>query len=951
VVVGSSAGGIEALSVLVSSLPVDFPAPLVLAQHLAPNFPSNLGAILERHTELQVIVVEETSALKPGAVYVVPANKHVVISDGHVALQGDHKERPRPSVDLLLSTAAASYGERLIAVILTGSGSDGAAGAAAVKQAGGTVIIQNPQTARYPSMPLALPPSIVDFERDIEDIGALLHALLTGIVSIQPSDEPADSLQEILTYIKVQTQVDFRSYKLGSLLRRLQRRMTTLHIATLDAYYDYLRASPAEVTRLLNTLLINVTEFFRDPEAYAFLKTDILPRLIAKAREQDRVLRFWAAGCATGEEAYSLAMLLADLLGSELDAWAIKIFATDLDEEAIAFARRGYYATSLLENVPDAYRTRFFARTDVGYRITAPLRQMVTFGEHDLSRNGPFPRIDLVVCRNVLIYFNVELQNLVLNNFAFALQPDGYLFLGRSEGVHSSQANYTVINKKWKIYQWTGTEIPRPISHDISKALPAPGRLGLVVRPITNPGSPDATGAIPNELVQLRHANQLLLRFLPMGIIVIDRHYRLLTANAAVRHLLGITEMGEVVDFLHAVRGIPYDVVRSAIDTVFRDKTTVSLPEVELDAQMGGTGDFVSMIITAMEPQSSLPELVAISVLNITESALTRRRLETTQAEQARLLTELHTVNRQLHERNRDLVDSNDALQAANEELVLTQEELQASIEEFETTNEELQAANEELETINEETQAINEELQTTNLELSARTLELQVTTTRLREEQEQLRLMSGMLFHAQEIERRRIAIELHDELGQQLTGLGFLLDNALGSVSSDGNQDLEQARALVRTLLGQVRQIALELRPSMLDDLGLVPTLLWHCENYTAQTQITVNFVHDPLEQRFTPDLETVAYRIIQEALTNVARYAEVPTVFLEIRSDAEALYLRIKDEGRGFDLRAVQSALPSTGISSMRERAQLLGGKFSLTTLPGHGTDITVQLPLHNA
>ena len=419
VVIGSSAGGIEALTILVKSLPADFPAPLVLAQHLDPNYPSNLGAILQRNTDLQVKTLEESSPVERGTIYVVPANKHVVISDGHVASEADHRSRPSPSVDLLLSTAAAAYAERLIAVILTGSGSDGAAGAAAVKQAGGTVIIQNPRTARYPSMPLALPPNIVDFTSDIERIGPLLYELLTGIANIQQMKHSADGTQEILAYINEQTDIDFRPYKQSSLLRRIQRRMTALHMNSLEAYAQYLKSSPEEITQLANSLLINVTEFFRDPGAYGYLKSDILPDLIAQAREQDRVLRFWSAGCATGEEAYSIAMLTADLLGPELMQWNIRIFATDLDIHAVNFARHGLFAEPLLKNVSAEYRNRFFEKTEHGYRITKALRQMVTFGQQDLSRNGPFARINLVLCRNVLIYFSAKLQTTVLNNFAF----------------------------------------------------------------------------------------------------------------------------------------------------------------------------------------------------------------------------------------------------------------------------------------------------------------------------------------------------------------------------------------------------------------------------------------------------------------------------------------------------------------------------------------------------
>ncbi len=391
VVVGSSAGGIEALSILVSTLPTNFPAPLVLAQHLDPNRPSSLDTILQKRTNLVVEVVQSDTKLYPGRIYVVPSNRHVSIKDHHVQLLDDRMKRPRPSVDTLLSTAAESYGEHLIAVILTGSGSDGAIGTVDVKNAGGTVIVQDPKTARYPSMPLALPPTVIDFEVDIEHVGPLLYDLLTG-VNIPPTEERTeDLLRAILEHVNRQANIDFRPYQNSTILRRISRRMMVTHNRTMREYVEYLRMNPEEVGDLVKAFLINVTQFFRDADAFAYLRNEMLPILIARARERDHILRFWTAGCATGEESYSLAMLLADLLGTEVSEWSIKIFATDLDEAAITFARRGFYTENLLNGVPQEYCERFFERVDHGYRVSKTLRQMVIFGQQNLSSQCTFP--------------------------------------------------------------------------------------------------------------------------------------------------------------------------------------------------------------------------------------------------------------------------------------------------------------------------------------------------------------------------------------------------------------------------------------------------------------------------------------------------------------------------------------------------------------------------------
>jgi two-component system CheB/CheR fusion protein len=744
VVVGSSAGGIEALSILVGAIPSDFPAPIVLAQHLDVTRPSNLDVILRRRSNLPVEVVTSRSKLEVGKIYVVPSNRHVTIKDSYVEVQEDQSKRvrPRPSVDALFSSAAEVYGERLIAVILTGSGSDGAAGAVDVKNAGGTVIVQNPQTARYPSMPLALPPTIVDFETDLEQIGPLLYDLLSGVHLPRSEERTEDVLHSILERVNRQASIDFHAYKTSTILRRISRRMAVTRSRTMREYHDYLYAHPEEVGELVKAFLINVTQFFRDPEAFAYLRSEILPRLIAQARYRDRVLRFWAAGCATGEEPYSLAMLLTDLLGAELPEWSVKIFATDVDEAAINFARRGLYSENLLKSVPPEYRERFFERVDQGYRISKTLRQMVIFGQQDLSRSAPFPRIDLVLCRNVLIYFTPELQEYVLNQFAFSLSPNGYLFLGKAETVRPTQSFYELVNKHWKVYRCTGNALPMTRRQSLSE-LSTPrldrgagnvtarsGGKQLMEQEQTQPAF---------ELGQLRRLNELLLRFLPIGIVVINRSYHVLTANGTARRLLGLRELGNEHDFLHSVRGIPYTTVRNTIDTVFRERSSVTLPEVELDITGGGNGRFLTLSIALMQMESGSQDLAIISVSDVTEQVQTRRQLESAQAEQAQLMNELSASNKRLNDVNKELMDANEELQVANEELVLTHEELQASIEEFETTNEELQATNEELETNNEELQATNEELETTNEELRARTGELQELASML--ESERVRL------------------------------------------------------------------------------------------------------------------------------------------------------------------------------------------------------------------
>jgi len=743
VVVGSSAGGVGALSTLVGTLSKSFPAPIVLAQHLDPQRPSHLGSILQRRSVLPIVVVSDhgPTKLEGGTIYVVPANKHVKIIDGHVHLEGDHLERPKPSVDMLLSSAAKSYGEHLIAVILTGSGSDGAAGAVDVKNAGGVVIIQNPQTAPYPSMPLSLPPTAVDHIVEMEQIGPLLFDILRGGVNLPVTEKVDDPLRDLLTQVSAQTNIDFRNYKSSTILRRIGRRMAVTHNTSIRDYSDYLRTHPDEVKELVKAFLIRVTGFFRDPDAFEFLRTTIVPELVDRGKTNGRSLRIWSAGCATGEEAYSLALLIADHLGPDFPEWNVKVFATDLAAEAISFARRGLYPENVLDDLPADYRDHFFERVDQGFRISKTLRQAVIFGQQDISRGVPFPRIDLVTCRNLLIYLNPDLQQVVLDLFAYSLhQSHGYLFLGKAETARPTKATFELVNKKWKVYRCLGGPIGFHLQEPSVGNHPAGSNLWRASR--RRSLQPVAShDLIPSEIeiTQLRRINETMLRYTNVSVVIIDRQYRILTINAAARRLLAVRDIAYDLDFLHTVRGLPYQEVRRAIDTCFRERVTINLQEIELDQSATGSTRYVGLSIMAMQVEPGAAELAAITVFDITEQVQIKRKLEAVQSEHAEMLGELSGANKRFGAMNKELRDANEELQAANEELMLTQEELQATNEEFEATNEELQATNEELETNNEELQATNEELQTTNDELTARTVELQELSKQHQVEQIQL--------------------------------------------------------------------------------------------------------------------------------------------------------------------------------------------------------------------
>lgn len=368
VVIGSSAGGIEALSTVLGALAPDFPTPIVIAQHLDPRRPSHLAEILARRSVLPVRTVTDQDTLTPGVVHLVPADRHIEISDQHVRLLSDSIPRPMPSINLLLSSAASAYSERLIAVILTGTGSDGAVGAREVKAHGGTVLIENPETAAFPGMPASLAPNTVDLVADLPQIGPLLLRLLADTPvpaadgetnAAVETDAQERSLESVLSQVREQSGIDFSSYKRPTILRRMQRRMVATGVGDLTGYAQYLTRHPDEYQRLVASFLIKVTEFFRDATLFSALREQTLPDFIAYARSHGYTLRIWSAGCATGEEAYSLAILVTEALGEDIEQFNVQIFATDLDESAVAFARRGVYPRTALTELRGADRPLF----------------------------------------------------------------------------------------------------------------------------------------------------------------------------------------------------------------------------------------------------------------------------------------------------------------------------------------------------------------------------------------------------------------------------------------------------------------------------------------------------------------------------------------------------------------------------------------------------------------
>ncbi len=730
VVTGSSAGGIDALLALVGGLPQDFALPIVIAQHLDPGHPSRLAEILAQRSPIPVRIVENREVLTHGTIYVVPPGHDVVIADGSAATYVETRPGPTPSVDRLFSSAAEKYGDGVIAIVFSGMGNDGLAGVRDVKEHGGTVIIQDPRTASHPSMPLAIPPTLVDLTARPETMGGLLQGLVRG-TRVPDGTTEQNVLRTLLVQLRDRSGIDFLQYKMPTIMRRLSRLMIAAGVENLSEYLRHLQAHPQGYQRLVSAFLIKVTEFFRDAALFDELKNHVLPRLIAEAAQNGNELRIWSAGTSTGEEAYSLAILCAELLRDENVGVSVRIFATDLDEEAIAFGRRGIYTRESLRHVPQAWVERYFVRMGEQFEVAKSLRHMTVFGAHDLGQRAPFPRIDLCTCRNVLIYFTRELQTRALQLFAFSLRDGGYLVLGKAESTTPLADYFRAVNSTLKIYQRQGERIlipPTRIKDSTVNAAP--------IRDAIKTASQVAQGSLlrsPDARPSLHELIGSVVTSSPLGIVVVDRRYDIVTINSAARALLEIHGVGVGEDLVHLVRQVDTLALRDLIDAAFRSEHRGALVLSASEDESGKERWLRIAVYGDRDAVLTTMDAVVLMVSDATEEVVARRALETSAREYEENLLRLTARVDELSARQRVLLQANDELTVANgelrsvnEQLLINAEEAASANEEIETLNEEMQATNEELETLNEELQATVEELNTTNDELEARGHELE---------------------------------------------------------------------------------------------------------------------------------------------------------------------------------------------------------------------------------
>ena len=719
--IGASAGGLEAFSGLLQSLPKNPGVAIVFVQHLAPQHESALVPLLSGQSALPVTQATNGLDVEPNHVYVIPPNAQMIIVGRtlHINARPDDRTQYTP-IDTFFSSLAESAGPRAIGVVLSGTASDGALGIRDIKAAGGLTIAQKPESAKYDGMPrAAIATGMVDLILTAPEIGPklaeLAHHAYAKAADRSTSDLPVTEAQlhEVFDVLRPLSGVDFRHYKLPTIKRRLFRRMALHRLTEVVHYIRLLRSDPGEVRSLYQDLLIHVTRFFREPESFEALARDVYPAIV-QSRGHDQPIRVWVSGCATGEEAYSLAISLVEYLQKNQIDVPVQIFATDVSETAVEQARTGVFPASIEGDVgPDRLR-RFFTKHDGGYRVTKIIRDLCVFARQDLTKDPPFSRLDLILCRNVLIYMDTVLQKKLLSVFHYALNSNGFLVLGQAETVGAQVQLFSLVDKKHRVHRKKAATATPAMTFPVDYAAAGPA---------TKKPQVEALGS--EKFLQTEVSRVIMDRFAPPGVVV-DNDMQIVQFRGQTGAYLEPAPGEASLNLLKmAKEGLLYG-LRTALHTASKTRNAVHKDGLQVRAGSGWRP--VTLDVIPLAATGRMHYLVMFG--NGDRGGGTRkpaaepppapRKLaKREQKSQVDFLQrELAASREYLQSIIQELEAANEELQSANEEILSSNEELQSTNEELDTAKEELQSTNEELNTVNEELHGRNEELSRVNSDL-----------------------------------------------------------------------------------------------------------------------------------------------------------------------------------------------------------------------------------------
>jgi two-component system, chemotaxis family, CheB/CheR fusion protein len=704
--IGASAGGLEALGAFLRHVPDKSGLAFIVVQHLDPTHKDMMVELLQRSTRMVIQQIRDRMRVEANCVYVIPPNKDLSILRGVLHLMTPAAPRGlRLPIDFFFRSLAADQGPRCVGVILSGMGSDGTLGLRAIKEQAGAVFVQAPASAKFDAMPRsAIDAELADVVAPVEDLPAEIARYLARAPGSTSPDvaltgKTQSAIEKICVLLRSQTGHDFSQYKQSTVYRRIERRMGLHQIDSIVDYVSYLQQSPQEAELLFKELLIGVTRFFRDPAAWEHLKNQAIPLLLSE-RASGEVLRAWVPGCSTGEEAYSLAIVFKEALAQlkPPSRFSLQIFATDLDKDAIDRARRGVYASNIAGDVSAERLHAFFVEEERCYRVSQEIREMVTFAQQNIIMDPPFTKLDIVSCRNLLIYLGPELQKRLLPLFHYSLNPHGILFLGSAETIGAATDLFAPADGKLRIYRRVGSPRSEPIEFPATFR----GRARVSELPATG-----KFAAAPNLQTLAEHV--LLQRYSPAAALTNEQGDILYTSGRTGKYLEPAA--GKANWNIHAMAR---EGLRFELDTAFRSALRDKCVVVKNGVTLEGDGALVDVTIEPLQDEDALSGMVMIVFADAAAPRSVKSRGKATPQPAA-----LTKIEREL--------------QRTREELQTTYEQMQASQQELTSANEELQSTNEELMTSKEEMQSLNEELQTVNHELQSKVDELSYANDDLR--------------------------------------------------------------------------------------------------------------------------------------------------------------------------------------------------------------------------
>jgi len=701
VAIGASAGGLEACKKLISALPADTGMAFILVQHLDPTHASMMVALLAQHAAIDVSQVTEGMIVEPDHFYVIPPGSYIAFEAGALRMtQPQAGAGIRLPFDFLLLSLAQARGAGVFGIVLSGTGTDGSLGLKALKENGGKVFAQDPDEASYGDMPRnAIKTGAVDFVLPAAQIARALLKFKSATPAVGERSAPVaangaeEGLPEILALLQTKTSHEFKLYKPGTLQRRIERRMSMAAIKTMAEYLTLLRGDENELDLLDKDLLINVTSFFRDPRAFAFIAEKVVPDLV-RDRGPERPVRIWVPGCSTGEEAYSLAMLFREEIAKAKRDLKLQMFASDIDADAVAIARAGFYPEAVKADISPERLARFFAHEELGYRVLPELSSSIVFTTHDVLTDPPFSKLDMVSCRNLLIYLGREAQEKAISLFHFALGDGGILFLGNSESAGSIQGRFEVISKSERVYRHIGRA--------------RPGELGFLMKNMESTRSPPRAGQspAPTRLSDVaEYSRRLLIDNFAPAAALITRDGELLYSLGPLDRYLRVAPGLPAQDVLAMARDDVRTKLRSAIQKACRENARVVVKGGRLRAKGGSPGFRIEVLPVQREGK----DLLFVGFLDEMKpvSRAGRASQPGEPHEVTDLKQELAETQTELHDAILNLEESNEEQKAINEDALSVNEE-------FQSTNEELLTSKEELQSLNEELTALNAQLQET---------------------------------------------------------------------------------------------------------------------------------------------------------------------------------------------------------------------------------------------